>query len=473
MRQTEEWVIGRVKFKWGFKPILRRRGTRRITIVRQARLGARLGARQRASPQAPMISGEAGRRGAATPDGACRLQILIARVILCHRRCSVMAVSSSRGQEARKIAIIKRGTAMYLPLPGNGLLRAGLSLLVVGVGLTPMMAPAAGAASSTSPAAVLQTETCPTGAVLVLPVSSVVDADGWIRMNYSINGVQSYKEVPPAGFQPAVASDDLLARHGFPVRPAAAADLTAWTTRMSQATWPRTQGTCESTQTKFTGYQHYSNNWGGDEFRSQPAYNFVGVESYLVQPTLGTGCGTKSTLGSWVGLGGDGSPNLIQTGTYALGPGWGSISGYRSWWEYINSSSNTFTYFGTTVGPTDPMFEEVLLSGSQALVEVYNAKTGSIDHQYVNIGSDYFGNSAEYIDERPTMSDGLDNLTNYGWTSWSSMYVRRSNSVVWTGAYSEPTEWWKMMKDSSGLELSQTTGTYSDNHMQDHWHNCI
>ena len=58
------------------------------------------------------------------------------------------------------------------------------------------------------------------------------------------------------------------------------------------------------------------------------------------------------------------------------------------------------------------------------------------------------------------------------WTNWYSMSVMRSNSGgAWTGAYSEPTEWWYMMMNGS-VELSQTTGTYSDNSMRDHWHNC-
>ncbi len=114
----------------------------------------------------------------------------------------------------------------------------------------------------------------------------------------------------------------------------------------------------------------------------------------------------------------------------------------------------------------------VQVTGGSALVSVFNDTTGSNDAWSVNLEGWDPGSSAEYIDER---QGGAFPLANYGKTSWTNMQVLRSNSGSWTGAYSEPTEWWYYLYSDSvafnnkpvGTLLSKTTGSYSDNHMQD------
>ena len=84
------------------------------------------------------------------------------------------------------------------------------------------------------------------------------------------------------------------------------------------------------------------------------------------------------------------------------------------------------------------------------------------------------GDFADFIDERAQIGPNqYAPLIQYGWTYWSDLRVQRSNGGgAWTGAYSEPNEYWVDMRNSGGAWLSNTTGTYSDNHMQDHWYAC-
>src|SRR5450759_3114714 len=153
-----------------------------------------------------------------------------------------------------------------------GAARAGLRLWSALVIASTVMAPSApavlAAGSSVDPAASLSAEQCPAGAESVLPVSSSVDSDGWIRMTYDIDGTQAYREAPPKGFDPRQATDALLARHNIPTRPKSAADLSNWKTDMASYGRVRTKNMCRQQGARAGSAQRYSTNWGGDEMRS-------------------------------------------------------------------------------------------------------------------------------------------------------------------------------------------------------------
>lgn len=104
-------------------------------------------------------------------------------------------------------------------------------------------APASAAASANDPA-VWPITACPVGSVLYLPSSTTIEDDGWIRLDYDIDGGHGFEEFPPAGFRPVQARTEELARHHLQVRPQAPGDLALWTSQWGRATWVRTQGAC-------------------------------------------------------------------------------------------------------------------------------------------------------------------------------------------------------------------------------------
>jgi Peptidase A4 family len=350
--------------------------------------------------------------------------------------------------------------------------------LLLSLGSAVVSTPIVSAAPPTSgPAASLPVRSCPSGIKLNLPTSSSIDADGWTRMDYDVKGVHSYTEIPPAGFDVPTASPDLLARHHIelPSRTETGATLDQWNADMGKLQWNRTQGACGPLPFQ-AGTHQLNARWGGDAVLLN-GYTFQGVKAYQKQTPLSSYCGSMSSLGSWVGLGGAWSGiAFLQTGTWVKGSGWPGGSGYGSFWEYFNSSGvgNDPQDLGVPVAANDSIFEYVTqISAYTGFVEVYNATKLTVGTQYVTLsGASGLGSTAEWIDERLEGSGLAGTLNRFSgdWTSWTSMSVLRSNSTTWTGAYSEPNEWWYDMYRSN--YLSKTTGSYSDNHMKDHWYAC-
>jgi hypothetical protein len=347
-------------------------------------------------------------------------------------------------------------------------LRTACALAITAL-LVPVLSPGVAAAAA-DPAAALPQRSCSPGETLVLPSSSSVESDGWIRVDYVDQGVLGYTEIPPAGYDFSTASDSVIAKLGLPSRPTAAADLASWTAQMKRVHMDRTRGLCD--MTNVTAGSNYwtppSPNWGGDLFYSSNEYS--GAMAVITQMQVNTYCGSTSTLASWVGLGGApySGEGLIQTGTM-VGPSFG----YASFWEYIppNGSSHAVA-LAMTPRQGDLILEQVSLTGSTAFLEVYDENTGVAAYYYEYIGVQIL-TSAEFIDERLRTTSGVYTpLMDYGWTYWRNMAVLDGFSPIWSGVYQEPTEWWFDMVNN-GHYLSRTTGSYSDNHMQDHWHNCI
>ncbi len=188
-------------------------------------------------------------------------------------------------------------------------------------------------------------------------------------------------------------------------------------------------------------------------------------------------------LGSWVGLGGDTTNALVQAGTSVLASGYPGYPTYGAWYEYLTSSGGGIlpVFFTNPVVSGDNMYAEVDVDTTTSppttsfLVADNTQSWGQLVN--VQVANVYDGTSAEWIDERQWNKP----LMNYGWTMWTHMADHHTNASwsTWTPAYSEPTEWWIMMTSdgnpypsNGNRELSQTTGTYSDSHMQNHWHNC-
>lgn len=339
-------------------------------------------------------------------------------------------------------------------------------LLAVGLAVA-VLAPGApvSAAQLTllSQAAAWPAENCGTGSQLNLPVSTSVDSDGWIRMNYDVDGAQSFKEFPPAGFSASASDDSLLARHHLPTRPQAAGDLAQWTSRWSNLSWARTRGICRDLGPSNSWYSTTNPQWGGVAVQPQTNYNFVGVQGYFTQPTaqLNPYC-PDSTLSSWVGLGGLTGGALAQVGTQtAFDKGALPVVLFA---EYVLPGSFDYHYTWGNVAPGDTTLF--------FLVQIYSGGLtafDTIDHgvltTYYMITSGVSG-SADWVDEA-----NKGRPMNYGTTHWSGMYQLRSNSSSWFAAYSEPNQA-RITMMLNGRTLTTTTGVLSNNSMQDTFRAC-
>jgi hypothetical protein len=375
----------------------------------------------------------------------------------------------------------------------------GLRVGVAGLLAMAFLGPSAKASAVTTANAIdtLQTVGCPSG-IVILPAASSVTDDGWIRLEYDIDGVPNIREIPPAGFRSQEASDLVLSQHHLPARPAAGEDAAEWASFVDGLAAVRTQGICRSKVTS-VGSQRYGNNWGGDEVRYQSNYGFNGVKANFIQASVGTACNSLGDVSEWVGLGGDvneaggTSLSLVQAGTNAWGSAWNGIFPAQyyfmyDWLDPQNAFRNSVAVTDIAVRPGDSIGAEVDET-STGFFTVYlsNWTLGLSYYTTITDAGSHDPSSAEWIDERNwTDLLGFGYLTNYStpgyplWTSWSQMKTHHTNDTwasPWIAAYSEPTEWWIMMTSdgmpyprNGNVELSQTTGTYSDSHMKDHWH---
>jgi Peptidase A4 family len=373
---------------------------------------------------------------------------------------------------------------MSLNRARRGLGWTAAGLLVLGVLNTPA---AAAALPQLGPAASFPAPVCGPGETLIPMQSSSTESDGWIRLDYSIDGRPSFAEFPPDGFDAFTAPDAELSRHHFrlPGRPSDASQLQSWASQMSRLTWNRVRGICRSNSISASGRYYYGPNWGGDEYHGS-GYYFTAVAAYFKQAAITSTCGSGSILGSWVGLGGTGSEDLLQAGTITNPYGSGLI---KPFWEEVPFAPRAM-FFGDTVKAGDTIWVESFVSGVNGYVYVIDTNTGKVDPWSLWVGS-WNPTSAEYIDERPQVGGTATNpiwgeLDNYGQTSWTGMQVLRSNASAWSGAYNEPNEVWDYIYSgptsgfggsppppaSYGHRISRTSGSYSDNHMNDQWVAC-
>lgn len=359
--------------------------------------------------------------------------------------------------------------------------RLSAATLIAATTMASVPSPELAAATSEDPAASLAVTSCPAGSDPILPVSSRLDADGWIHMDYDIGGIRGYRELPPVGFDPVQASDEVLARHHIAARPQAAGDQGLGEAQASLSGRVRTKSVCRLPFAAGTWRKSY--NWAGDEVRAQSAYQYTGVQANFIQQPYNSGCEATgiSALSQWVGLGGDGDTvPLVQAGTNV----WHFAPVYSAWAEVIIPGVSNTGQIGLNVpvAQNDNMFAYVTVGMQgiqrQAWLEVMNMTKGIADYLVVDVTPTgaFSGVSAEWIDERPTMIGpygGLTSLMKFSKTTWSNMKSRHSNTGSWYGAYSEATEWWiRMWSLDSKYKMAQTSGTYSDSHMYDYWYDC-
>jgi hypothetical protein len=154
-----------------------------------------------------------------------------------------------------------------------------------------------------------------------------------------------------------------------------------------------------------------SSNWAG---YAATGGSFTSISASWVQPSVS--CGSATTYSSfWVGIDGDGSNSVEQTGTEADCSGGQAV--YSSWYEmYPKYPVN----WSATVRPGDHFTAKVVYNGSgsftMTLTNVTEGWTRSATKSY-SAAQRY---SAEVIAEAPSSSSGVLPLSDFGTVNFSA-----------------------------------------------------
>src|SRR5204862_7834770 len=163
--------------------------------------------------------------------------------------------------------------------------------------------------------------------------------------------------------------------------------------------------------------QSTSSNWSG---YAATGGGFTTVSANWTQPTAS--CGATATYSSfWVGIDGDGSGTVEQTGTSADCSG--GVAKYYAWYEMYPKFP---TNLSLAIRPGDQMSGSVTTSGNGSFtLTIRNNTTGQsfTTNQHSKRASLF---SAEVIAEAPSSSGGVLPLTNFGTANFSASTVNGS-----------------------------------------------
>ena len=262
---------------------------------------------------------------------------------------------------------------------------------------------------------------------------------------------------PPPGFRPEKASDEELARYGFPPRPVdvggagwTGESLREWESLVSGYKEAAPPVACEGPSAPYStndGPVEYALNakaWAGH--MQKPIFanaeeRAVATIGHFYEPSGNAyaSCKSNALVANWMGLGGWNSERLIQAGT-----GTATNNQHTAWWQafYPGGSIPPQYYPGLVFGPSSYMG---IYAGwnrvtQQANFYLSNESTGQVIPVVVGMGEKYYdGSSAVAITERPANgSGGHYPLLNFNYeTFWNVTYQNALNEVrpIGTGPY--------------------------------------
>jgi hypothetical protein len=161
-----------------------------------------------------------------------------------------------------------------------------------------------------------------------------------------------------------------------------------------------------------------SSNWSG---YAATGRQFTSVSATWTQPAVS--CGSQTTYSSfWVGLDGDGSNSVEQTGTEADCSGGRPV--YSSWYEmYPKYPVN----FSNPVSPGDVFHASVTYNGNGAFTLVLTDQTKGWTRTVNATLKNPALASAEVIAEAPSSSSGVLPLANFGSVGFSASKANGSS----------------------------------------------
>lgn len=241
-------------------------------------------------------------------------------------------------------------------------------------------------------------------------------------------------EAPPKGFDPIAASAATLAHHGFPERPDPQKQPQTF------ALWHR-----EMTKFRNLGFQVVapdfkqlnishgpsrrrkpgdrglvnatSDNWSGSVLFTDAATDpFTWISGEWTVPNVYSPTATNASAyysSAWLGIDGDGSPDVLQAGTASEVSGT-SVNCY-AWWEWYPETSIAIN--GLAFKPGDSGSLTICSTGPNTAFMSYRNLT-SLQATSFSItapaGTNLVGNCAEAICERPGVNGELAQLPRYG-----------------------------------------------------------
>lgn len=280
-------------------------------------------------------------------------------------------------------------------------------------------------------------------------VSVYVFDDGGKDYTFFVNGEENHYFVPPKGFEPINASDEMLARYGFPERPdeGDTDEYNYWCELMSNyASTPELDysveiipvssiedpdgGDIESLSSSST---EYSYNWSGYVAYTDNSERFTEIQMDYTQPTVVSNSTGTSRNAYWVGFGGYNSGNLVQAGTETK-----NGSSQYAWYEYLSETGDTVSEIvlnGLSVSAGDSIHLLVTYQRANNIFGYYiaNNTTGVSASGTVTLDASiyYDGTTAEWIIERTKVNGSLALLGNYGSMTLSNCKATINTSNDW------------------------------------------
>jgi hypothetical protein len=156
-----------------------------------------------------------------------------------------------------------------------------------------------------------------------------------------------------------------------------------------------------------------STNWSGYAAAGQPG-QFTSVSSSWTQPTVT--CSNQQTFSSfWVGLDGDGTQSVEQTGTEADCAN--GNAAYQGWWEMFPAAP---VFYNNPVKPGDAMSASVVSNGGGAFTLTLSDTTQNWTQATQQTSQTAQLGSAEVIAEAPSSQTGVLPLSNFGTVNFTN-----------------------------------------------------
>ena len=275
-------------------------------------------------------------------------------------------------------------------------------------------------------------------------------------------GVRLFKH-PPEGFDPLRAEDKELLVYGYPARP----DRDRHP--QMHATWKRMVSRpltiIEPQFALRTDKQHgvrntiaagTSTNWSGAaSFAAKGDSATYVIGQWTVPDVVAPGLGSYYCA-SWVGIDGDGSPDVLQAGTECDIVSFGFFTAKQTyvWWEWYPNYEVQIANFPVTSG--DVMFCAICVhSDTEAGFYLTNLTTGASTSftKTAPRGTHLVGNCAEWIVEAPTVNGGQSALARYGDVYFDECIAGTKNHALLLGGDGDLIT----MVDSSNKKISIPT----------------
>jgi hypothetical protein len=286
---------------------------------------------------------------------------------------------------------------------------------------------------------------------LALPASTIVfatlaQAATPALVPTNLPGVQAYAP-PPKGFDPFTATPEWIAAYGYPARPERTNTraYTAWARAIRAERTiiiPRLRETDSAagaalhssalhTSKTYNTTNATSQNWSATILANNAVHygtgSFYQASAWWEVPPAHQAIGVCTLIAdhlfTWVGIDGWWNNEVFQAGTESNASCSNGITqpSYAAWYEWYPNLSVQITNLPVTAGD----FMSVIVmanSNTNGTAWVENAATGVSAKINFNApsGTTLVGNSAEWVQERPTWNGKLSTLANYG-AGWFSL----------------------------------------------------